>query len=612
MRTWTRTGSLALALLLAGVAAAAAQGVQLRLDVQPQAAQVGDRLEASVTFSGRGVGQPRLLGADAFEQRGVTSQNSVQFINGQLTVSRGYSFELIARREGRFTLTAEATGPGGTVRSNPAVVIVSGSRPAPPPAPPPTAAPPPAPDRRAGGKSQRFFIQALVKPTNPVVGRQVTVEYYLYLRDDVNAEKYELVGQPDFVGFTQRELTSSTRLTFMQDNVDGVSYQTALIKRFALFPTAAGDQTIGPLTLRIQYLRDDRRRSRDPFDMFPSLLRERDVAEVSSDPVVVDVQPLPAGGQPPDFAGDVGKYEIKAELDRAEAPLGEPFTLKLTVSGEGNLDTLRRPKLALDNDLRVYTDSERVEITPSVEKVLGKKVFETILISNASGEHEIPPIRLPYFDPDAREYRVATTAPLRIRITGDNAAGPAKQLNMVTRESVELRGRDLRYIRRDKPTVRLEQTALVAQPAFWAAFGVWPLLVAGLVLWRRRQGRLHADRRAYRSRRALKEARQRLRAAADLRAKGEPAQYYAELHRAVIGFIADKLDAAAPGLDRLALAQSLQEKGVRDEPLALLDALWREADGVRFGGLPSDEPGRKAALDRAHRLLAELGEELEG
>ncbi|NLH51209.1 MAG: protein BatD, partial [Myxococcales bacterium] len=498
-------------------------------------------------------------------------------------------------------------------------VTVGNSGAAPPP-PPPAAGPanPPAggaPDEAPADLAGKpFFVQAVVKPTDPVVGGQVIVEYYLYVRDDVDAEKYELNTLPDFIGFTQHELPTSTTLNFTQQAVNGRLYQTALVKRFAIFPTAGGEQTIGALGLRIQYVRhgNSRRRSRDPFDgMFPSFFRERDVAEAQSVPVKINVRPLPAENQPADFAGAVGRMQVKAELDRTETPVGEPFTLKLVVAGEGNVETVRRPTLPLDANLRVYSEKDHAEMTPNFDKVTGEKTFEEILIAAAPGEYEIPPIRLPYFDPVAKQYQEAASAPLRIKVTGEAQQGNARQLTTLTREAVELRGKDLRYIRRDKNDVRLRRAALAASPVVWGLLALWPLLVLAVIGGQIRRGRLRADRRTYRSRRAMKEAKARLKAAQELMADADPTRFHAELHRAVIGFVADKLDAAAPGLDRAALLSSLRAKGAPPEPLEWLDQLWREADAVRFGGLATDAGTRQAALDKARRLLERLGEELE-
>jgi hypothetical protein len=281
------------------------------------------------------------------------------------------------------------------------------------------------------------------------------------------------------------------------------------------------------------------------------------------------------------------------------------------VSGEGNVETVRRPTLPLDANLRVYSEKDHAEMTPNFDKVTGEKTFEVILIASAPGEYEIPPVRLPYFDPAERQYREAASAPLHLKVTGDAQQGNARQLTTITREAVELRGKDLRYIRRDKNSVRLQGTALAASPVVWALLALWPLIVLAIIGGQIRPGPPPADRRTYRSRRAMKEAKLRLKAAQELMADADPTRFHAELHRAVIGFVADKLDAAAPGLDRAALLASLRAKGIPPEPLEWLDQLWREADGVRFGGITADAAARHAALDKARRLLERLGEELE-
>jgi hypothetical protein len=611
MRTWIKTGSAlgAMALMLALASVAFAAPVEIRLSVQPTVVPVDDVLHAQVEVTGQRNGRVSLKTGDGLEIVGTSSQSHVNFINGQLSVSRATVFTLRARRQGTFNVVAEMAAAGKTLRSNAVTVTVGRAAPA---APPPAPNAPPAANRPDGAEGKMFFVQPVVKPTDPVLGRQVTVEYYLYVRDDVQLEDADLAHMPEFVGFTQHELPTASSLVFQPQTVNGAGYRVALLKRFALFPTSVGEQTIGSMGVRLQYAAADTRRRHDgPFGgMFPLLLREREVIDLESPPVKIKVLPLPTAGQPPDFAGAVGRFAAKAEVDRADAPAGEPFTLKVTVSGEGNLDTIRRPKLALDNNLRVYSEKDRTEPTAGFDKFSGQKIFETILIAGAPGEYQIPAVRLPYFDPEAGEYREAVTSPLAVTITGEASATAPKQLTAISREAVELRGRDLRYIRRDRTALQSRREPLGAKPWVWFALGAWPLIVAGVVVWQVRQGRLRADRRSYRSRRALKEARQRLRASRDLLRSPEAAPFYTELHRAVLGFIADKLDAAAPGLERAELLSSLHDKGVREESLTLLDELWREADAVRFGGMAAEAAVRRASLQRADDLLAALGEEL--
>ena len=94
-----------------------------------------------------------------------------------------------------------------------------------------------------------------------------------------------------------------------------------------LFPTTPGQATIDPATVTTSggfFTRG---------------------AQVQSDPISIEVKPLPAGA-PADFNGAVGQFEIKATPDRLSTRLGEPVTLQVELSGAGNWGTLGDPQLA--------------------------------------------------------------------------------------------------------------------------------------------------------------------------------------------------------------------------------------------------------------------------
>lgn len=611
MRTWKKTGSAALlvALLvaLAWPGAAAAKKPSLTLVVRPATVPIGDQFQARVAVDGSLRRRPQLQGAEAFDILGTSVSKNVQFINGALTVQHEYVFTLRALKKGKFNLVAAARAPGGQVQSAPVPVTVVGGRAMQPPA---VGVPPAAPAPTDGG-GEDYFIDARVNNARPIVGQLVIVEYHLYLAPGVEpVGDIDIVTLPDFVDFTSHELPKSNRLDFTEVSVGGRTYRAALVRRYAVFPTSAGDKALGTMALRFSVVGgNDQRRGNDPFGFMMPMFRDRQVAQAQSRPAKITVQPLPTEGRPLDFAGAVGQVKITAELDRDQAPAGEPITLRLTISGEGNIETIKRPKLNLPAGLRVYNETNHAEMAPNLDTITGTKTFEIILIGEAPGEFEIPALTLPYFDPAGGAYAEATTAARRVTITGEAVAASNGKIPVLTRETVELRGRDLRYIRPDRDTLRGGGAPWFAATLVWMLLGLWALLVGVVLALQVQRGRLLADRGVFRSRRAMKEARQRLAAARKL-AAGEPAAFFAELHNAILGFVADKFDTAAAGLELHEAQALLRKAGIGEPVVERFARLWREADAARFGGGHADEAARHEAFAQARRLLAELGEEL--
>jgi len=604
-----RTGSLLLIVLLAlaSAASAARDEVRLELEVQPRSVLVGDAVEIRIVVEGDRKAQPQLEGADAFRIVGSQSGSSVQIVNGVISIANSFTYTAVAQRAGTATLTAVLPLRGRALRSEPVSVLVAPTGQA-PPTPTPSGSVGAPTD--AQGRVKPMFMRAVLSTAKPYVGEQLTVEYRVYIREGVQPRNFSLNEAPEFTGFVAHELVTSNRLNFEGVTIDDTPYRAATVKRYALFPVAPGEATIGSLGLQMTVARTGRGRSWDPFEDFFDLSQGRTV-QTASPPVSVTALPLPTAERPADWREGVGSYAVRAQLDRTETAVGEPVELKIVVEGDGNVDSIPRPHLALDEAIRVYSEKAKPEIVAGLDKVSGAKTFEIILIASQPGEYEIPAIRVPFWDPKEKGYRVATTEPLRFTATGEAEAAQPSAPGVLSREAIELRGRDLRYIRGDRQTLRPAHAPWSARPAVWIALALWPLLVLGVTIYQLRVGRLRADRRSWRSRRALREARQRLTEARALLTKPEAAKFYAELHRAVLGFIADKLDAAAPGFSPDELTARLAGAGVSEESIAALRKLWREADHVRFAGQAADAKQRKDAFGRARDLLADLARELE-
>ena len=608
MRPWIKTGSLVLVVLLAMLAATAVRADdRITIHVRPTVVLQGDVLEVRVATAGRLGKRPRLRGAAGFDVLGSSEQSNVQFINGTLQVSREFVYTLRALKTGKHSLRAVVEIGGKPVRSKPVRVRVVSQQASPPMQTPSgdkaqTAAP---------KRGEPYFVDTRLSNAHPMVGELVLVEYRIYLREDVRPtrDSFTISEMPEFVGFTSHELPKSNRLNFEDETIDGVAYRGALLRRFVVFPAAAGEQALGTMQVKFRHL-GSRQRHRDPlFDM--PFFQGRQVAVADSRAVAISVQPLPTAGRPAGFSGLVGNFKFTTELDRSQVAAGEPFTLTMLVEGEGNLEVLSRPKLDLPPGLRVYSDKDNTEMSSGVANISGKKTFETILIAAAPGEYEIPPLRIAYFAPREKAYQELIGRPLEVRVSEQVNGAASQNLPVISREAVELRGRDLRYIHRDKDSLRRASSPPAASPVVWALLALWPLLVAMVILLQIRHGRLRADRGTYRSRRAMREAKTRLTEARRLIGADDSAAFYAELHRAVLGFVADKFDAAAPGLERDEVAALLRERHVADELIQVIQDVWHEADAARFAGLAVDTTKRREALDRARLLLVDLAEELD-
>ena len=553
-------------------------------------------------------GDPALPDLSAFAvYLGLSTGTSIQFSNGRMssTYTIGYRFQ--ATQEGTFEIGPVALTVGGqSLRTDPLTLEVSG-----------------APAAGAGGRGgaggragadgeaspDGLFVTATLSDERVYVNQPVVVEYRIFTRVDVQG--ISIVQQPGTAGFWVEELPTPQRAEEVVR--DGVRYSGGVFRRLALFPTSAGAKRLDPLVLEAQ-VRVQRRSpfGRDPFGDFfgDSLFGRRVPVSAASNALDLEVLPAPPGG-PASYSGFVGSLAVSAGLDRSEAETNDALTLRLDVSGTGNIRTLPAPGLNLPPAFEVYPPEMREEVEPTADGVRGSRVYEYVIVPREPGRMTIPPVELAYFDPDRGAYAVASSDPIDVTVTGD--PGPAPVLpGGRGRAAVDLQREDIRFIRIAAPAFREQGRSLLRSAGFWTV-AVLPLVaLAGAVAVRRHRDRLAGDIAWARSRRASKVARRRLARAEPLCSPDRHREFHAEVGRAMQGFLGDKLNVAEAGLIhddmRAALATRRVGTAVID---AYLDCLER-CDRERFAPAEPDPAAMQAMLAEAARAMTELDAALTG
>ena len=529
---------------------------------------------------------------------GSGTSTSMQIINGRTSMSLTFQHRFQATVEGTFEIGPVTMRAGGQdLRTEPLTIrIIDG------PAPATRASPPGTNDPVA---PENLFVTAAASKQQAYVNEAVIVEYRIFTR--VNVEGYNVTQQPGTAGFWVEEL-GDPQAGVEQVVRNGLQYASAVVRRVALFPTSAGTSTLEPLMLETQVRVPRRSRTffGDPFgrDLFGS----RVPVVVGSDPVEIEVLPLPAG-QPDAFTGLVGQLEVSASVDRTSAETNEAFTYRLEVSGTGNIRTLPEPELSVPSDFEVYPPevSERVE--PTEDGVRGSKIFEYVIVPRAPGQMTIPAVELAYFDVDAGAYRVAASDPITLTVAGDPVAAPAGPAGRL-RTGVDLERQDIRFIRIAVPGFRPLGGALVRSAGFWAVVLMPIIAVAGALTARRHQDRLTGDVAYARRRRASRLAKQRLTRAASLSSPDRHREFHAEVGRALQGFLGDKLNLAEAGLIRDEIRVRLRSRGVAPEVLDVYLGCLEDCDRQRFAPSEPDAAAMQAMLTRAGQAMTDLDQAL--
>src|SRR5690606_39084183 len=151
-------------------------------------------------------------------------------------------------------------------------------------------------------------------------------------------------------------------------------------------------------------------------DVFGGYQFKQIKTKIKSQPVTINVRPLPDHSKIKNFTGAVGQFTISASLDKHEITTNEAANLKLTISGTGNLKLIDPPTLDLPTGLSGYDPIGTDTITGKTTVIKGEKTFTYTLSSATAGKFKIEPITFSFYDPQSRSYQTLTTAALDLNI----------------------------------------------------------------------------------------------------------------------------------------------------------------------------------------------------
>jgi hypothetical protein len=397
--------------------------------VEPSRIRVGESATIRVTSFGRlkDVSLPIIPGL-VFEELGRSQ--GLEFVNGTPIPATFILIRVTAQFAGVFTI------PGLTPTSQSiGLEVVKGNEPNPyawrsqMPAPPPvvTAALPKGAQLQAGGAA---FLHLAIPTRAIYVGESVPVDIELGIRPGIVTS---VNGLPTLNGsdFTFNNLSKQPERR--EQSIDGSDF-VVLTWHSALAAVKPGDFSLSaetPLTVKVSTLSaaDRAVASRLAWPLLQSMyngIAPKDITIGSSQSQLKVVQ-LPTEGQPKDFGGAVGDFQVSSDISPASVAAGDPLTLRLHIRGAGNFD--RVDSTMLDHLDHWKTYPAKSSFTPSdAVGYQGEKVFEQPLIAAQPGEQSIPGLEFSFFNPNTRRYERAQTPPIKVSIAASLASGSLNAL----------------------------------------------------------------------------------------------------------------------------------------------------------------------------------------
>ena len=510
-------------------------------------------------------------------QRGHSS--SIQIINGKTTKSVQTTFSYVLRplKAGRFSLPSARANVDGKelVSSSESIEVVSQQAQSrqqnPSSSSQSQTQQPKATQQRTG---EDIILTLNLSRTNVVVGEPITATIMLYTRADIAG--FESAQFPDFNGFWSQEQDSPTNIEFSRATYNGQIYNAALLKKYMLIPQQTGALTISPAEIVCLVNVRTAPSGNSIFDgFFDSVTTVRQ--KVVSKAVKVNVSALPKGA-PESFGGGVGEFTISAKMSKDSLKTHEAASLIVTVSGKGNISLIQAPDVKLPPDMEAYDTKTSDRVDKSGYS--GSKRYEYPFIPRSWGDFVIPPVKYSYYDVKAGKYVTLQTDSIAFNVArGADVPGAGTVISAPSQKDVKSLGTDIRYINVKNSHLSAKGVFFVGSALFWVLTALIVLL--DVLCWAafRKIAARRADVAGAKNRKATKMAMKRLRLAGTFLRQNLYTAFYEELHKALLGFMSDKLNVPVAELSKERIAEILSEGGV---PASLIDSFVGLIDACEF------------------------------
>ncbi len=445
--------------------------------------------------------------------------------------------------------------------------------------------------------SEDIFLRLSFSKTNVVKGEPIVATLKLYTRLPVAG--FEDIRFPVFNGFWSQELETPQNINFVRENYNNQLYDAAVLRKYMLLPQQTGEITIDPAEMIC--LIQIRTSGGGPRSMFDDFFDTYQTVKkrLSTATAKIKVDNLPSGA-PASFGEGVGNFSMKVSLSRDSLKAHEAGALIVEISGKGNLNLIETPVVELPADFEKYDVKSTNNFSNGANGMVGTKIYEFPFIPRSEGVFEIPEIEYSYYDIAAGKYVTLKSGNLQLKVLpGDNISQSGGNLiSGVNKQNVVNLGNDIRYISTSSPKLALKGSFFIGSLWFYLIVAIIVLSGLGLDKLLAHQRKLRGDVKRTRNKRANKVAKMRLKQANVYLRENLGAPFYEELHKALLGYISDKLAIQFAQMQRDTIKEVLVEKGVSDENITAFMDLLDNCEMARYsqdgGAVAMNEQYNKA------------------
>lgn len=437
-----------------------------------------------------------------------------------------------------------------------------------------------------GITAKKLFARAVLNKTTVYNQEAILLTFKVYTTLDLR--NCALIKAPDFKDFQSKEISLPRTKSFTMEHYKGRNYKTVVLYQYLLFPQRSGTLEIPQAVFESSVAQ--RTQSEDPFDSFfnGGVAFTEVKKKLITPKQTVKVKSFPAG-KPASFKGGVGTYSLTSTISAKKVKANEAITLKLVLSGTGNMKLIDTPQIQFPADFEVYDPKISDKYTVTSSGLSGSKEFEYLVLPRHAGKYTIPAPEFTYFDLKTKRYKTLRTETYSIQVDKGAQVDQVVSNYVSNKEDVKVLGKDIRYIKQGKVTLIEYNNYFFGSLAYLLWYALPALLFISLLIFYRKQMKENANISKLRTKKANKVAIKRLKVAQKLMQQHNKSAFYDETLRALWGYVSDKLNLPVSELSKENVTIRLAEANITAEIITNFIQALDECEFARYAPGDKDE-----------------------
>ena len=519
----------------------------------------------------------------------TSSQSSFTIVNGHTSQSSSitFSYTLMPQKTGTYRLpAATVVAKGKSIKSGTASIqIIQGS----------------GGSASRGGQSQGqsqsqrqgqqgggqvqmsqsrvgandVFMLATASKRRVFEQEAIVLTYKLYTLANVRSLNGEM---PELDGFHCQELDNQPQMSLKVERYKGKNYYTGIWRQYVLFPQRSGHLTVPSVDFEAEIQVTNP--NIDPFDAFfgGQSITQMVRKTIKTPTVDIDVKALPTP-KPIGFSGAVGHFTVSGSLTPQQVNANDAATLRLVVSGYGNMKLMKAPEVNFDKDFEIYDPKENDKTKTTAEGNSGNVTFDYVVVPRHGGTYKIDPVSFIFFDPDKGAYRTVKTQGFELAVAKGKGGGG---MSAKDQEDLRILSSDIHYIKTGGAKIEEKTDDFFSSTTYWLCYGASLVAILLLTILSMRQIKVNANIAGRRTRHASKAATKRLKAASKLLKSHDTNAFYDETLRALLGYAGDKLNISTQNLNKDNVREALVQRGVENKLIDSYMDVLSQCEFARF------------------------------